>query len=301
MAESEGNEGRDSTGARSSRRVPAPRSRRVSRVARPNGRCRSAYDQSGPSRDARRVGPPRQGRARNRHRAAEGPQGRLGSRARTPLRRLRRREESRLTWTSTGPTSPAPASTASTSCSRRASTSSSNTRRPVSGATSCLTRDVSRQTGMHIVCASGIYRSSVGIPPQFRGHDADELAGHFVRELTLGVEGPASAPASSRSQSTTMGPSRRTRPCLARRRASRRKTGAPSVSTPRSSRNEDRPRHPRERELRPPPLRLGPRRSTAARSTTTRRWRAVARPSRSTRSPSVECPATTPCSIWSSR
>jgi len=52
-----------------------------------------------------------------------------------------------------------------------------------------LTRDVSRQTGMNIVCASGIYRASFGIPPEFRDMDADELAEHFVRELTLGVEG----------------------------------------------------------------------------------------------------------------
>jgi phosphotriesterase-related protein len=52
-----------------------------------------------------------------------------------------------------------------------------------------LIRDVSRQTGMNIVCASGIYRASFGIPPEFRDFDADQLADHFVRELTLGVEG----------------------------------------------------------------------------------------------------------------
>jgi phosphotriesterase-related protein len=52
-----------------------------------------------------------------------------------------------------------------------------------------LARDVARQTGMHIVSASGIYRSSFGIPPQYAGMSADELAGVFVRELTLGVDG----------------------------------------------------------------------------------------------------------------
>jgi phosphotriesterase-related protein len=52
-----------------------------------------------------------------------------------------------------------------------------------------LTRDVARQTGMNIVCASGIYRSSFGIPPQYAGMSADELAGVFTRELTLGVDG----------------------------------------------------------------------------------------------------------------
>jgi phosphotriesterase-related protein len=52
-----------------------------------------------------------------------------------------------------------------------------------------LIRDVARQTGMSIVCASGIYRASFGIPPEFRDFNADQLADHFVRELTLGVEG----------------------------------------------------------------------------------------------------------------
>ncbi len=52
-----------------------------------------------------------------------------------------------------------------------------------------LTRDVARQTGMNIVCASGIYRSSFGIPPQYAGMSADQLAGVFTRELMLGVDG----------------------------------------------------------------------------------------------------------------
>jgi phosphotriesterase-related protein len=52
-----------------------------------------------------------------------------------------------------------------------------------------LTRDVSRQTGMKMICASGIYRASFGIPPEFRDLNANRLADHFVRELTLGTEG----------------------------------------------------------------------------------------------------------------
>jgi phosphotriesterase-related protein len=52
-----------------------------------------------------------------------------------------------------------------------------------------LTRDVSRQTGMNMICASGIYRASFGIPPEFRDLNANRLADHFVRELTLGTEG----------------------------------------------------------------------------------------------------------------
>jgi predicted metal-dependent phosphotriesterase family hydrolase len=42
---------------------------------------------------------------------------------------------------------------------------------------------------MKMICASGIYRASFGIPPEFRNLNADQLADHFVRELTLGVEG----------------------------------------------------------------------------------------------------------------
>jgi phosphotriesterase-related protein len=52
-----------------------------------------------------------------------------------------------------------------------------------------LTRDVSRQTGMNMICASGIYRASFGIPPEFRDLNANQLGNHFVRELTLGTEG----------------------------------------------------------------------------------------------------------------
>jgi phosphotriesterase-related protein len=52
-----------------------------------------------------------------------------------------------------------------------------------------LTRNVARQTGMAIVCASGIYRASFGIPPEFRQMGAAELGRHFFRELTLGVDG----------------------------------------------------------------------------------------------------------------
>jgi phosphotriesterase-related protein len=52
-----------------------------------------------------------------------------------------------------------------------------------------LVRDVSRQTGMNMLCASGIYRASFGIPPEFQDLNANRLADHFVRELTLGTEG----------------------------------------------------------------------------------------------------------------
>jgi phosphotriesterase-related protein len=50
-----------------------------------------------------------------------------------------------------------------------------------------LLRHVSRETGMHIVCPTGIYKSL--IPPQFEGMSAEQIADHFVRELTKGVDG----------------------------------------------------------------------------------------------------------------
>jgi phosphotriesterase-related protein len=57
------------------------------------------------------------------------------------------------------------------------------------GRNALLHRDVSRQTGMNILCASGIYRASFGIPPEFRDMSIADVAAHFVRELTLGVDG----------------------------------------------------------------------------------------------------------------
>jgi predicted metal-dependent phosphotriesterase family hydrolase len=50
-----------------------------------------------------------------------------------------------------------------------------------------LLRDVSRQTGMNIVCATGIYKSLV--PPQFERSSVDEIAEHFYGELAGGIDG----------------------------------------------------------------------------------------------------------------
>jgi phosphotriesterase-related protein len=52
-----------------------------------------------------------------------------------------------------------------------------------------MLREVSRRTGVHIIAASGLYRTAWGIPPELANYDADELASHFVRELTQGTEG----------------------------------------------------------------------------------------------------------------
>jgi predicted metal-dependent phosphotriesterase family hydrolase len=50
-----------------------------------------------------------------------------------------------------------------------------------------MMRDVSRRTGMHIVCSTGIYKSFV--PPALLDRSVAELADHFYRELTQGIDG----------------------------------------------------------------------------------------------------------------
>lgn len=50
-----------------------------------------------------------------------------------------------------------------------------------------MMRDVSRQTGMHIVCTTGIYKSF--IPPALKDMSVAELANHFYQELTQGIDG----------------------------------------------------------------------------------------------------------------
>lgn len=49
-----------------------------------------------------------------------------------------------------------------------------------------LLRHVSNATGVSIVCPTGIYKSL--IPPQFQGMSPEEIARHFVGELTKGVD-----------------------------------------------------------------------------------------------------------------
>jgi phosphotriesterase-related protein len=50
-----------------------------------------------------------------------------------------------------------------------------------------LLRDVARQTGLKVVCATGIYKSFV--PPAFAKASIDAIAAHFHTELTLGIDG----------------------------------------------------------------------------------------------------------------
>lgn len=50
-----------------------------------------------------------------------------------------------------------------------------------------MMRDVSRRSGMHIVATTGIYKTAV--PPPLAGSSIAELADHFYRELTQGIDG----------------------------------------------------------------------------------------------------------------
>jgi phosphotriesterase-related protein len=49
-----------------------------------------------------------------------------------------------------------------------------------------LLRHVARETGVNIVCPTGIYKSL--IPPQFEGMSAEQIADHFIRELSKGTD-----------------------------------------------------------------------------------------------------------------
>ena len=50
-----------------------------------------------------------------------------------------------------------------------------------------LLRHVSRQSGVNIICPTGIYKSLV--PPAMADLSVPQLADHFVRELTMGIDG----------------------------------------------------------------------------------------------------------------
>jgi predicted metal-dependent phosphotriesterase family hydrolase len=55
------------------------------------------------------------------------------------------------------------------------------------GRNALLLRDVAKQTGLKIVCTTGIYKSYV--PPFFAKLSVSDIAAHFYRELTGGIDG----------------------------------------------------------------------------------------------------------------
>jgi phosphotriesterase-related protein len=69
-----------------------------------------------------------------------------------------------------------------------------------------LLRDVSRRTGMNIVCATGIYKNLV--PPQFSTSSIEDIADHFYRELTQGIDGTPVRAGWIKIASTSEGPTK---------------------------------------------------------------------------------------------
>jgi predicted metal-dependent phosphotriesterase family hydrolase len=69
-----------------------------------------------------------------------------------------------------------------------------------------MMRDVSRQTGMHIVCSTGIYKSFV--PPTLADRSVAGLADHFYRELTQGIDGTTIRAGRVKIATTEKGPTR---------------------------------------------------------------------------------------------
>jgi predicted metal-dependent phosphotriesterase family hydrolase len=99
------------------------------------------------------------------------------------------------------------------------------------GRNALFLRDMSRRSGMNILCATGIYKSLV--PPEFRGMTIDQIAGHFFRELTRGIDGTTIRAAWIKIATTESGPTRSdTRLHRAAARAARRARSTISLHSP---------------------------------------------------------------------
>ena len=69
-----------------------------------------------------------------------------------------------------------------------------------------LLREISRRTGLKIICPTGIYKDLV--PPQLAKSSVDELAAHFYSELTVGIEGTPIRAGWIKAATTESGPTR---------------------------------------------------------------------------------------------
>jgi phosphotriesterase-related protein len=69
-----------------------------------------------------------------------------------------------------------------------------------------LLRDITRRTGMNIVCATGIYKNLY--PPEFATASIADMANHFYRELTQGIDGTPIRAGWIKIASTMEGPTR---------------------------------------------------------------------------------------------
>jgi phosphotriesterase-related protein len=55
------------------------------------------------------------------------------------------------------------------------------------GRNPALAAEVSEGSGLHIICATGLYTNRLGIPVYFRQRSIDEIAEVFIREITEGI------------------------------------------------------------------------------------------------------------------
>lgn len=75
------------------------------------------------------------------------------------------------------------------------------------GRNALLLREVSRRTGLRIVCPTGIYKSLT--PPQLAQSSVGVIANHFFTELTSGIDGTAIRAGWVKMATTESGPTKR--------------------------------------------------------------------------------------------
>ncbi len=52
-----------------------------------------------------------------------------------------------------------------------------------------LIYEVSEKADMHIVCTTGFYFEEFGLPAYWRHQDAEDIAAHYIKEITQGIDG----------------------------------------------------------------------------------------------------------------
>ena len=94
-----------------------------------------------------------------------------------------------------------------------------------------LLREISRRTGVRIVCPTGIYKGLA--PPQLARSSVDEIASHFYAELTRGIDGTSIRAGWVKAATTESGPTRaETKIHRAAARAARRAGATISLHSP---------------------------------------------------------------------
>ncbi|MCX7383343.1 MAG: phosphotriesterase-related protein, partial [Alphaproteobacteria bacterium] len=50
-----------------------------------------------------------------------------------------------------------------------------------------MMREISEQSGVHVICTTGFYFEEMGLPPYWRARTVDEIAELYIREITHGI------------------------------------------------------------------------------------------------------------------